>query len=67
MLAIPKASPIPMRSGLRETARLDWLKPPTRMGNSQFDPVDIRWFEDGILNASANCLDRHDPETVAII
>ena len=31
------------------------------MGNWSFDPVDIRWFEDGVLNASANCLDRHDP------
>ncbi|QYE35273.1 acetate--CoA ligase [Polymorphobacter sp. PAMC 29334] len=47
--------------------RLDWVKPPAKMGNWSFDPVDIRWFEDGVLNASANCLDRHDPAAVAIV
>nr|WP_310522098.1 acetate--CoA ligase [Polymorphobacter sp.] len=50
-----------------ETARLDWLRAPTKMGNWSWDPVRIRWFEDGVLNASANCLDRHDPATTAII
>ncbi len=49
------------------TPRLDWLKPPTIMGNWSWDPVDIRWFEDGVLNASANCLDRHDPAATAMI
>lgn len=41
--------------------RLDWFKPYTRVKNTSFDPhnVDIRWFEDGELNASYNCLDRH--------
>ena len=42
-----------------QTARLDWMKSPTTMGNWSFDPVDIKWFEDGVLNVSANCLDRH--------
>ena len=51
----------------RQVGRLDWLTPPTVMGNWSFDPVDIRWFEDGVLNASANCLDRHDPDRVAIV
>ena len=50
-----------------EIARLDWMRPPTKMGNWRWDPVDIRWFEDGTLNAAANCLDRHDPDTVAIV
>ncbi len=50
-----------------QVGRLDWLTPPTVMGNWSFDPVDIRWFEDGVLNASANCLDRHDPARVAIV
>ena len=50
-----------------QTARLDWLTPPTVMGNWRFDPVDIRWFEDGVLNASANCLDRHPADTIAIV
>jgi acetyl-CoA synthetase len=41
--------------------RLDWIRPPTRIRDASFDPADfhIRWFEDGVLNASVNCLDRH--------
>ncbi|MDF2181341.1 acetate--CoA ligase [Neptuniibacter sp. CAU 1671] len=41
--------------------RLDWFKPYTKVKNTSFDPhnVDIRWFEDGTLNVSHNCLDRH--------
>ena len=50
-----------------EIARLDWMRPPTTMGNWRWDPVDIRWFEDGILNAAVNCLDRHDPTRLAIV
>ncbi|HWU75235.1 MAG TPA: acetate--CoA ligase [Rhodanobacter sp.] len=40
--------------------RLDWIKPPTRIKDVSFDPGDlhIRWFDDGELNVSANCLDR---------
>ncbi len=41
--------------------RLDWFKPYTKVKNTSFDPhnVSIKWFEDGTLNASYNCLDRH--------
>ncbi|NVK43058.1 MAG: acetate--CoA ligase [Oceanospirillaceae bacterium] len=41
--------------------RLDWFTPYSKVKNTSFDPhnVDIRWFEDGTLNASYNCLDRH--------
>jgi acetyl-CoA synthetase len=43
-------------------ARLDWYKKPTKIKNTSFDaPVSIRWFEDGILNACHNCVDRHLP------
>ncbi|GEK48629.1 acetate--CoA ligase [Halomonas pacifica] len=44
-----------------QAKRLDWFKSPTRIKHTSFDPhnVDIRWFEDGTLNASVNCLDRH--------
>ncbi|KQX98196.1 acetyl-coenzyme A synthetase [Rhodanobacter sp. Root480] len=40
--------------------RVDWIKPPTRIKDVSFDPSDlhIRWYEDGQLNVSANCLDR---------
>ena len=41
--------------------RLDWTRPPTRAKDTSFRLEDfhIRWYADGQLNASANCLDRH--------
>ena len=41
--------------------RIDWIKPFTKVKNVSFDfgNVDINWFEDGTLNVSANCIDRH--------
>ncbi len=41
--------------------RLAWTKAPTRIKNVSYDPANlhIRWYEDGELNVSANCLDRH--------
>jgi acetyl-CoA synthetase len=41
--------------------RLDWIKPYTKVKNVSFasKDVSIKWYEDGTLNASANCLDRH--------
>ena len=41
--------------------RIDWIKPYTKVKNASFDfgKVDIKWFEDGTLNVSANCIDRH--------
>jgi acetyl-CoA synthetase len=44
----------------REQAkRIDWFKMPSIIQNWSFDPVDVRWFEDGILNICHNCVDRH--------
>ncbi len=44
----------------REAKRIDWMTPFTRVKNTSFTGnIDIRWFEDGTLNASVNCLDRH--------
>ncbi|MFT4954258.1 MAG: acetyl-CoA synthetase [Brevundimonas sp.] len=44
--------------------RLDWSKPFTEVKDVSFDRQDfrIRWFADGELNASVNCIDRHLPE-----
>jgi len=43
--------------------RLDWITPPTKIKNTSFHhPVSVRWFEDGVLNVSHNCIDRHLPE-----
>jgi len=41
--------------------RLDWIKPFTKVKNVSWDPdnLSIKWFEDGALNVSANCIDRH--------
>jgi len=41
--------------------RLNWIKPYTKIKNVSFASADlhIKWYEDGVLNASANCLDRH--------
>ncbi|MDE8345108.1 MAG: acetate--CoA ligase [Acidocella sp.] len=54
-----------------ESKRIDWIKAPAKIKNTDFNgKVSIKWFEDGTLNASANCLDRHLAERgdqVAII
>ena len=41
--------------------RLDWMTPYTKVKNTTFayPDVSIKWFEDGVLNVSANCVDRH--------
>jgi acetyl-CoA synthetase len=52
--------------------RLDWIKPYTKVKNTSFNEADfgIKWYENGTLNVSVNCIDRHLPERsndVAII
>ena len=46
---------------LEQSSRLDWVKAPGVASESSFDQADfgVRWFADGELNVSANCLDRH--------
>jgi acetyl-CoA synthetase len=41
--------------------RLDWMRPYGRAKETSFawPDVSIRWYEDGVLNAAANCIDRH--------
>ena len=44
----------------REGQRIDWMKQPTKILSGDFTgDVQIKWFEDGVLNASVSCLDRH--------
>ncbi|MDE2266015.1 MAG: acetate--CoA ligase [Alphaproteobacteria bacterium] len=55
-----------------QAARLDWIKPFTKVKNVSWDPdnLHIKWFEDGSLNVTVNCIDRHLPahaDRVAII
>ncbi len=44
--------------------RIDWIKPYAQIKDVSYDAKDlhIRWYGDGTLNASANCIDRHLPE-----
>ncbi|MDQ1902931.1 acetyl-coenzyme A synthetase N-terminal domain-containing protein, partial [Paracoccus sp. WLY502] len=48
----------------REGRRLDWIHPFSIVKNTDFTfgKVSIKWYEDGILNASVNCIDRHLPK-----
>ena len=41
--------------------RIDWIKPYTKVKDVSYahDDIHIRWYQDGTLNASVNCLDRH--------
>ncbi|MEQ9519258.1 MAG: acetate--CoA ligase [Parvibaculum sp.] len=45
----------------REAKRISWMKPftKTRAANFAKEALSIKWFEDGSLNASTNCIDRH--------
>ncbi|MCX8132981.1 MAG: acetate--CoA ligase [Roseococcus sp.] len=44
----------------QEMRRIAWMREPTKIKNTDFTgDVSIRWFEDGELNASVSCLDRH--------
>src|SRR4051812_12295802 len=56
----------------QEMRRIAWMREPTRIKNTSFSgDVSIKWFEDGVLNASVSCLDRHieagNGDRVAII
>ncbi|MCW8086749.1 acetate--CoA ligase [Sabulicella glaciei] len=43
-----------------EMRRVAWMREPTKIKNTSFEgDVSIKWFEDGELNASVSCLDRH--------
>ena len=44
-----------------QAQRIDWMVPFTRVKDTSFHYPDIfiKWFEDGVLNVSANCIDRH--------
>ncbi len=41
--------------------RIDWIEPYSRVKNVSYDAANlhVKWYEDGVLNASVNCLDRH--------
>ena len=55
-----------------QAQRIDWIDKFTKIKNVKYskDDVSIKWFEDGNLNVSYNCIDRHaksNPDRIAII
>ena len=56
----------------KQGKRIDWIKNYTKIKDVKYssDGVSIKWFYDGTLNVSANCVDRHaknNPNKIAII
>src|ERR1700726_2427581 len=52
----------PARFWGEQGKRIDWIRPFTKVQNASFEgDVHIAWYEDGTLNASYNCIDRHLP------
>jgi len=45
----------------KEGKRIDWIKPYKKIKDIKYSKTDvnIKWYYDGTLNASANCIDRH--------
>jgi acetyl-CoA synthetase len=54
-----------------QAGRVSWIKSPTKIQSGSFTgDVQLKWYEDGTLNASATCLDRHlqeRPDQIAIL
>lgn len=42
-----------------QAERIDWHSKPSKISNWSYDPVDIKWYEDGVLNICQNAVDRH--------
>jgi acetyl-CoA synthetase len=51
----------PEKFWAKEAKRIDWFKFPKKIKNVSFayPDVSIKWYEDGLLNVSYNCIDRH--------
>ena len=51
----------PEKFWAEQANNLEWMQSFTKVKDVSFEApnVSIRWFEDGVLNASVNCIDRH--------
>ena len=51
----------PERFWSKQADRIDWFKEPKKIKNTNYayPNVSIKWYEDGVLNVSHNCIDRH--------
>jgi acetyl-CoA synthetase len=43
----------------KQAERISWFTPPSKIANWSYDPVLIKWYEDGVLNLCHNAVDRH--------
>ena len=45
----------------KEGKRLEWMTPYTKVKNVSWDKnnLSVKWYEDGVLNVTENCIDRH--------
>ena len=50
-----------MHFGKKEGKRINWIKPYSKIKDVKYskEDVKIKWYYDGTLNVSANCIDRH--------
>ena len=44
---------------MEQASRITWSKRPTQVSSGDFNDTQFKWFEDGCLNVSVNCIDRH--------
>ena len=53
----------------KEGKRITWIKPYKKIKDVKYskEEVKIKWYEDGTLNASANCIDRHLKDNGALL
>jgi acetyl-CoA synthetase len=51
----------PEKFWAKQAKRIDWFKAPKKIKNTSYayENVSIKWYEDGLLNVSTNCIDRH--------
>ena len=43
----------------KQAERIDWQTAPSKISDWSYDPVNIKWYEDGVLNICHNAVDRH--------
>lgn len=63
----PRSIANPNGFWLEQANTLEWIQKPTQGLTGSIKEANITWFEDGILNVCANCVDRHLPHKAAQI
>lgn len=58
----PRSIQDPNDFWLEQSINLNWIQRPSKSLSGSIEQANITWFEDGVLNVCANCVDRHLPE-----